>query len=184
MDARLKFTLLITATAFLGSTKPILSQSPSNSRQLWSACQSGSADERVAGCSAIISAQGFGSQARLADALDARCWAYHSKGLYTAAQSDCLLSIKLRPKYSYAYNNLGAAYLGSKNYGEALAALDVAVDLKPDYFWSRFNRGKALAVLGRRDDALRDLQVALTLSPQNGDVRASIEELIDSLSLR
>lgn len=183
MDCRPKFTLFV-ATVFLFTPQPSLSQSSNDFRQLWSACQSGNADERVVGCSAIISAQGSGSQARLADALDARCWAYHSKGLYAAAQSDCLLSIKLRPKYSYAYNNLGAAYLGSKNYGEALVALNVAIDLKPDYFWSRFNRGKALAALGRRVDALRDLQVALTLSPQNGDVRASIEELIDSLSLR
>lgn len=166
---------------FCGST---FAESASETRQLWAACQSGNADERVVGCSAIIIAQGFGSQSRLADALDARCWAYHSKGLFTAAQSDCLASIRLRPKYSYAYNNLGAAYLGSKNYNEALAALNVAISLKPDYFWSRLNRGKVLAAMGRKDEALRDLDAALAIAPQNMEVRGTVDELVDNLSLR
>jgi tetratricopeptide (TPR) repeat protein len=151
---------------------------------LWKACQSGNPDDRVAGCSGIIAARGFGSSSRYADALDARCWAYHSKQLYAAAEADCLAAIQLKPRYSYAYNNLGAAYLGSKNFVDALKALDTAISLKPNYLWSRFNRAKALAALGRREEAVRDLQAALALASQNSDVRTTFEDLMDSLSLR
>ena len=38
-------------------------------------------------------AKGFGSQARLSDALDGRCWAYHVKGKYDLAVADCMLGL-------------------------------------------------------------------------------------------
>jgi hypothetical protein len=79
------------------------------SAKAWESCQSGNADERLGGCTLIIDSKGFGSSSRLADALDARCWALHVKGQFAAAIDDCQASIRIRPKYSYAYNNLGAS---------------------------------------------------------------------------
>jgi hypothetical protein len=36
----------------------------------------------------------------------------------------CEASIKIRPKYSYAYNNLGTAYLGMGEFAAAITALN------------------------------------------------------------
>jgi hypothetical protein len=45
----------------------------------WKNCQSSDAEKRLLACTVIINAKGFGSAARLADALDGRCWAYNTK---------------------------------------------------------------------------------------------------------
>jgi tetratricopeptide (TPR) repeat protein len=73
------------------------------------------------------------------------------KGQYALAIDDCKASIRIRPKYSYAYNNLGAAYLGMGDFTEAITALNKAIELKPNYFWSRLSRGRAYAAIGKRD---------------------------------
>jgi tetratricopeptide (TPR) repeat protein len=107
---------------------------PASSTEAWRACHSSDAENRLKGCTTIINAKGFGSTSRLGEALDGRCWSYDVKGQFSLAVEDCKASIALRPKYSYAYNNLGIAYLGLGEYQNALAALDSAVKLKPDFF--------------------------------------------------
>jgi tetratricopeptide (TPR) repeat protein len=146
----------------------------------WKRCQSGDADERLAGCTAIIQSNNLVSQSRLSDALDARCWAFHMKGQYALAIDDCKASIRIRPKYSYAYNNLGAAYLGMGDFTEAITALNKAIELKPNYFWSRLSRARAYAAIEKRDEALRDFQMAVALDPQNGEARAALNALSSS----
>jgi tetratricopeptide (TPR) repeat protein len=148
--------------------------------QLWKSCQSGNAEERLSGCTAIIKSEGSGSQSRLSDALDARCWAYHVKGEFVLAIDDCRASIKIRPKYSYAYNNLGAAYLGMGDFANAITVLNKAIELKPNYFWSRLNRAKAYVATGKKREALRDYQFALELQPQNGEVKEALRMLAES----
>jgi tetratricopeptide (TPR) repeat protein len=143
----------------------------------WKSCQSGDVEARLTGCTAIIKSNGFGSKSRLSDALDARCWALHVKGQFALAIDDCKASIRLRPKYSYAYNNLGAAYLGIGDYKGALDALNAAIELKPDYYWSRVNRAKALSAVGNNAGAIRDYEYLLVRDPANQEIRNALNDL-------
>jgi predicted aspartyl protease len=152
-----------------------------SSQTAWKACQSSDADERLRGCTAVIDASGFGSQSKLADAFDGRCWAHHVKQQFSRAIEDCKASIRIRPKYSYAYNNLGTAYAGLGNYADAIAAFNTAIKLKPDFFWSRYSRAKAFVALGEMDKAIADYEYLLTRDPTNQDVKNSLQQLKTSI---
>jgi tetratricopeptide (TPR) repeat protein len=143
----------------------------------WKKCQSQDANKRLIGCTTIINAKGFGSRSRLADALDGRCWAYHVKGQDVLAIGDCRAAIAINPNYSYAYNNLSAAYLGIGDYANAIAAANKSIELKPQFLWSHLNRGKAYAAVGKMDEAIRDFQYALILDPSNPEANESLNKL-------
>lgn len=152
------------------------SASPQNTiSDAWKNCQSSDPDKRLAGCTKIIESKGFGSASRLSDALDGRCWAYHVKSQYDLAITDCKASLAIRPSYSYAFNNLGTAYLGLKDYANALAAFNRAIELKPTFVHSRLNRARTFAALGRDNDAKREYQSVLTLEPTNGEARDALK---------
>jgi tetratricopeptide (TPR) repeat protein len=140
----------------------------------WKDCHSADENKRLVGCTSVINAQGFGNLSKLAEALDGRCWAYHVKQQFVQAIKDCNESIRIRPRYSYAYNNLGTAYVGLHNYEEAIKAFNISIDLKPDFHRSRLNRAKALVAIGRNQSAAEDYQYLLKRDPTN-------QELIDSL---
>jgi tetratricopeptide (TPR) repeat protein len=92
-----------------------------------------------------------------------------------------LASIRIRPKYSYAYNNLGTAYAGLHNYEEAIKAFNIAVDLKPDFYRSRLNRAKALVAIGRNQSATEDYQYLLQRDPTNQEVIHALDALAVSV---
>ena len=146
----------------------------SSSQPAWKACQSSDAEERLRGCTAVINAGGFGSTSKLADALDGRCWAYHVKEQFAHAIDDCEASIRIRPRYPYAYNNLGTAYAGVGNYQDAIAAFNAALELKPDFFWSRYNRAKAFAAIGEVGKAVGDYEYLLHRDPNNQDIKSRL----------
>jgi len=141
----------------------------SASTAAWKECQSTDENKRLVGCTNVINAQGFGNLSKLADALDGRCWAYNVKQQFVQAIKDCSASIRIRPRYSYAYNNLGTAYVGLQNYEEAIKAFNTAIDLRPDFYWSRLNRAKALAAIGQNQSAAQDYQYLLRRDPGNQD---------------
>src|SRR5262249_26964085 len=119
---------VIAATSgIIGTLRPSLAQGGAATRQ-WKGCQSSDADTRITACTAFINANGYGSRARLAQALDSRCWAYSTKTQFDLAIADCKRSISLTPKYFYAYNNLGTAYLGKTDYQAAIAEFNRAID--------------------------------------------------------
>ena len=153
----------------------LVAQTPADGA--WKNCQSQDADQRIIGCTTIINANGFGSRSRLADALDGRCWAYHVKEQYSLAIADCKATLAIRPNYSYAYNNLGAAYLGIGDYTGALAAANKSIELKSNFLWSHLTRAKAYAGIGKKDEAIREFRYALTLDPSNPDARESLNKL-------
>jgi tetratricopeptide (TPR) repeat protein len=153
----------------------------SSSQAAWKACQSSDAEERLRGCTVVINASGFGSQSKLADALDGRCWAYHVKELFARAIDDCKASIRIRPRYPYAYNNLGTAYVGLSNYQDAIAAFNAALELKPDFFWSRYNRAKAFAAIGDLDSAASDYEHLLYRDPTNQDIKGRLQQIRTSI---
>jgi tetratricopeptide (TPR) repeat protein len=148
----------------------------------WKECQSSDADVRLRGCTAVINANGYGSQSKLADALDGRCWAYHTKEQFNLAIQDCDASIRIRPRYSYVYNNLGTAYVGLGDYRNAVAAFNTSIELKPDFYWSRFNRAKALVALGDIGSATKDYEYLLNRDPSNQDIKNRLYELRASIA--
>lgn len=150
-----KWLGLLCALQIMGNAAALAQGNPQTA---WKSCQSSDADERLQGCTAVINASGFGSQTKLAEALDGRCWAYHVKEQFTRAIEDCKASIRIRPRYAYAYNNLGTAHAGLGDYQEAIAAFNAALELKPDFFWSRYNRAKAFAAIGDLDKAVSDYE--------------------------
>jgi predicted aspartyl protease len=143
----------------------------------WKDCQSTDEDKRLSGCTVVIKADGFGSSSKLADALDGRCWAYHVKKQFARAIDDCKASIRIRPQYSYAYNNLGTAYVGLGDYEDAIKAFNVAVDLKPDFYWSRVKRAEAFVAVGRKKSAADDYEYLLKRDPNNQDLKGKLVAL-------
>jgi tetratricopeptide (TPR) repeat protein len=179
---RIAFNLTLFGSAILSWTSVSSRAESTSTSQAWKNCQSQDTNLRVVGCTAIINADGAGSPSRLADALDARCWAFHIQAKYNEAIADCKAAIKIKPKYSYAYNNLGQAYLGLGKYREAIEVLQIAVDLKPRFFWSRLNRAKAYAALGSRDDAINEFQIALDIDPTNAEAKEYLKTLRAGIS--
>lgn len=147
----------------LGQARP-----RSQSKTLWSQCQSANtAQGRFDGCSGVIDSRAWGDAIKLADAYDERCRANRDLGLNERSILDCLRSIRLRPDYPFAYNNLGSTYLILGRYEEAANILDKSVSLKSNFFYSRLNRAKALLALGRIDAARVDLRMAIKLQKNN-----------------
>ncbi len=133
----------------------------------WKECQSSDTDIRLAGCTKVIEGKGP-DRVRLADAFDGRCSAYNQKGQFQPALADCKTAIDLNPRYSYAYANLGATYLGLNDPASAMSALNKAVALKSNFVWSRLSRAKALEASGApNDDALQEYRYALLIDPSN-----------------
>jgi tetratricopeptide (TPR) repeat protein len=140
-------------------------------------CQSPDANKRLAGCTIIINAKGFGSTNNLADAFDGRCWAYNDLQQYDRGVADCKASIALNSKYSYAYNNLGVSYFGFGDLSNALIAVAKAIELKPNFIYSRLNRAKIFIAFGKKDLGRKDLEFALTIDPENLEVKEAISAL-------
>ena len=99
------------------------------------------------------------------------------KQQFVQAIQDCKASIRIRPRYSYAYNNLGTAYVGLRNYEEAIKAFGIAIDLKPDFYWSRLNRAKAFVAIGLNKSAAEDYQYLLRRDPTNQELIRSLDAL-------
>ncbi|WP_315777478.1 MULTISPECIES: hypothetical protein [unclassified Bradyrhizobium] len=176
---RLRFFAIDASTLSAPSTKsPQANADPSPTPDPWKDCQSSDTETRLAGCTRVIDAKGP-DRVRLADAFDGRCSAYNQKQAFQPALSDCKTAIDLNPKYSYAYANLGAAYLGLNDSVGALSALNKAIALKTNFIWSRLSRAKALEASGANtEDALRDYQYALLIDPTNQVAKDGVARLM------
>ena len=178
---RLRFFAIDASTLGAPSTKSLQANAglpPPAAPDPWKDCQSSDAETRLAGCTKVIEAKGP-DRVRLADAFDGRCSAYNQKQAYQPALSDCKTAIDLNPKYSYAYANLGATYLGLNDSANALSALNKAITLKTNFIWSRLSRAKALEATGSNtDDALKDYQYALLIDPTNQVAKDGVARLM------
>ena len=101
---------------------------------------------------------------------------------YQPALSDCKTAIDLNPKYSYAYANLGATYLGLNDSSSALSALNKAVALKTNFVWARLSRAKAFETSGSNEEALNDYQYALLIDPANQVAKDGVTNLVTLMS--
>lgn len=143
----------------------------------WKDCQSSRPEMRLTGCTKVIGAKGL-DRVRLADAFDGRCSAYNQTQQYQSALADCKAAIDSNPRYSYAYANLGASYLGLNDTANALTSLDKAIALKSNFVWSRLSRAKARAAAGSTQEALQDYQYALLIEPSNQAAKDGLLSLV------
>ena len=132
-------------------------------------CQSGDAEKRLLGCTAIIDkrSRGFGTTISLADALEGRCWAYNDLGQFGVGLQDCNAAIAINPDRPYAYNTLGNSLLGLGNVTQAIAAFTKSIELKPNFAYSHLGRARAFVAAGNTDMARKDFDFVLTIDPAN-----------------
>ena len=93
-------------------------------------------------------------------------------------------AVELNPKYFFAYNNLGNAFLNLKKYNEAITCFNKAIEIKPDFFDAHNNKGNALSRLNKYDDALLSYDKAIKIKPDsiNGYIfKAHILSQLDRL---
>ena len=93
-------------------------------------------------------------------------------------------ALELNPKYFFAYNNLGNAFLNLKKYNEAITHFNKAIEIKPDFFDALNNKGNALSRLNKYEDALLSYDKAIEIKPDsiNGYIfKAHILSQLDRL---
>lgn len=86
-------------------------------------------------------------------------------------------SLRVRPSYAPALNNLGAILEQSGDGGRALSFYEAALRADPTYILARQNRAKALARGGDLPGAEREWRRVLELFPQDPESRRFLQEL-------
>ncbi len=74
-------------------------------------------------------------------------------------------ALRLNPRYSDGYNNLGLVYFGQGQLPEAVAHYREALRLNPDNAEAHSNLGIALLRMGNADEALTEYRQALKINP-------------------
>lgn len=72
------------------------------------------------------------------------------------------------------HNNLGAAYLKTERYDEAVDEFRLAIAIDPDYVEPYYNLGLVLTAFGRRAEAIEVLGRGLALDPSHAALRAQL----------
>jgi tetratricopeptide (TPR) repeat protein len=72
-------------------------------------------------------------------------------------------TIKLNPRYSYAYDNLGWIYLRRNQMDTSLEYLNQSLALRPENGWALYNRGRIYFQKGHVDAAFQDAEAACRL---------------------
>jgi tetratricopeptide (TPR) repeat protein len=75
-------------------------------------------------------------------------------------------TIRIKPSFSKAHNNLANIYIRRGDFERALHHFNVAIRVKPDYHKALNNRAFALGELGRIDEAIEGFQQAIESKPE------------------
>jgi len=87
-------------------------------------------------------------------------------------------TLRVRPNYLKALNNLGHTLADQGLADEAVVHLSKAVDLKPDFAVAHANLGEALNKTGKRKEANDHLSQAVRLMPDNAYVHLTFGEVL------
>jgi tetratricopeptide (TPR) repeat protein len=96
-----------------------------------------------------------------------------------------LRATEIYPQHAYAWDALGRAYLGIKQWDQAIAAFQKAGTVhpdfprSPDYPYSQNNLGVAHAALGRWDDAMAAFRRAVALKPDLAQAHRNLADVYD-----
>lgn len=141
---------------------------PSNVDLAVALCDSpdSSADQTIAGCSALIKA-GVMSGTDLSDTYNNRADGYLAKKQYDLAIADENKAIPMDAGNANALNNRCLAYIGKKEADKAIADCSQAIKLNPGFAHYYRNRAAALLLKGKRAEALADVRTAIKYDPQD-----------------
>ena len=74
-------------------------------------------------------------------------------------------------------SNRAAAYIGMKNYVDALVDAETVTKLKREWSKGWFRKGKALAGLGRQEEAMESFNTGLGFDPDSEELKKAVVEL-------
>src|SRR6266404_1262907 len=154
-------TLLTAMPAFARTSSPLAAVRTS--------CFVGSkvtADQQIAGCTAVIAAKGARIKDR-ANAYQIRGADYLNKDQIEQAIADFSELIRIAPKRSGAFTNRGEAYRRKGEFDRAIADLDRAIALNRRQSAAWFNRGIAYSDKGDPDRAIADYSQAIRLNSRD-----------------
>jgi Tfp pilus assembly protein PilF len=109
------------------------------------------------------------ADAKDAEALDRRAWAWHEKGQHDRALADQNEAVRLAPMNKSFRSNRGETYLALGKFDQALADFNEAIRLAPKYAGTYLLRAVAHHALGDRSAALRDCEEAARIDPTFGE---------------
>jgi tetratricopeptide (TPR) repeat protein len=123
------------------------------------------ADDQIAGCTAIIESRGESQRNRVM-AYNTRGNAWRSKGDLDRAMADFDQAIRLDPKFAGAYSNRGIVWSAKGDLDRAIADYDQAIRLDPKYANAYSNRGNVWRARGDLDRAIADYDQTIRLDPK------------------
>jgi superkiller protein 3 len=90
-------------------------------------------------------------------------------------------ALELDPKYAWAWNGLGLAYVALNRWSDALSAYEQAVHLNPDDVWFWHNLGDAWMMLDHDERAVDAFERALEIDPAHEQTRRKLQQARDRL---
>ncbi|MFQ5441334.1 MAG: tetratricopeptide repeat protein [Thermodesulfobacteriota bacterium] len=105
-------------------------------------------------------------------------WAYHNKGMYSAALENLKKSVELNPRVPLAYYNTGLTLEKMNKAKKAVKAYDDAIKLKPRYMEAYYRKGVALVKVKDRPGALRAFKKVIEIAP-GSEKAASARDYIE-----
>ena len=98
-----------------------------------------------------------------------------------AAVSSYNKAIEIKPDYAEPYNNLGTAFIKTKQYKEAIFRFRKAIILNPGYALAYSNKGISLNELTMYEDALVVFSRALIFNPENTTICQDLGNILQIL---
>ena len=91
--------------------------------------------------------------------------------------------LQMDPKDETLWFGLGKAYMGDKNWAEAIPALEQCIQVRPDYSAAYFALAQSLQELKQDEKCRSTCEEGITVATTNGDllVIKNLEELRSSL---
>jgi translocation protein SEC72 len=83
----------------------------------------------------------------------------------------------IKEELSPVLSNRAAAYMGMKNYVDALVDAETVTKLKREWSKGWFRKGKALAGLNRTEEALDALSIGLGFDPDSEELKKAVDEI-------
>jgi len=163
---RLGLSLLAGLT--LACAVPVVAQpSFEDERKCWDSGEEFSPEEQIAGCNALLEADGLLEEDR-PYVIAMRGWSYHELGDLERALADYAEKVRLQPDVGDGYGWRGAVYLDQSDYAHALEDYSTAIRLEPEAtdvpVWYH-DRGVVRHEQGDYASAVADFTKAINLAP-------------------
>lgn len=107
------------------------------------------------------------------------CAQFFKAGEFAKAIASWNKGLKEEPNNVALLSNRAAAFLSLGKEVRALKDAEQCVEIDPTWVKGHYRKGLALEKLKRYDEAIKAFLVALELEPKNGNVIASIKDLIE-----